>query len=122
MVADQELDGGGIGVALDRAVQRKVEVCGDVQDVPLLCVQIAQIDYVLQHIHRCLTVARETKRSPTNLVVGEELGDCSLGKKLLDAREYLFPRLAPAEHVQRQVVLNVRRDKSPENRRCRTAR
>ena len=34
------------------------------------------------------------------------------GRKLLDEREHLVPRLAVAEHSQRQVVLGVRRNKS----------
>ena len=42
----------------------------------------------------------------------EELVDCSLDRKLLDAREHLVPRIAAAEHVQRLVVLYVRRNKS----------
>ena len=93
--------------------QRKAEVkVGDVQDVPLLDVQLAQKDHALQHRKRRLVGGRESKRSPFTLVQEEHLIDCSLGTKLFDAREHLVPRLADAEHVQRQVVLVARRNKS----------
>ena len=112
VVAYQELDGGGIGVVLGNAVHRKAERNGgDVQDVPLLGVLLALKDDALQHLHRRLESARESKRSLSKLVLGEELSDCSLGRKLPDAREHLVPP-AEAEQAQRQVVLGVRRNKS----------
>ena len=48
----------------------------------------------------------------TTRVLVEELGECSLGRKLFDAREYLAPRLAQAERGRREFVLYVRRNKS----------
>ena len=53
-----------------------------------------------------------SKRSRSILVLGEELSDCIIGRKLLDAREHLVPRLAAAERVQQQAVLRLRRTKS----------
>ena len=113
VVTDQELGGGGIEVVLGNVVLRKAEVSvGDVQDVPLLGVQLAQKDHALQNLHRRLVDGRQSKRSVSKLFLGEELSDCNLGRKLLDAREHLVLRQAHAEHVQRQVVLGVRRNKS----------
>ena len=112
-MTDQDLDGGRIGVELGCGVKRSAEVnVGDVQGVPLLGVQFGQKEHALQHLHRRLANCRESKRSAPKLIQGEELRDCSLGRKLLDSREQLVPRLADAEHAQRQVVLFVRSNKS----------
>jgi len=91
-------------------MQRKGEAnVRDAQDVPLPGVQLK---HALQHRFRCLEDGLASKRSPSKLVLGEELSDCRLGRKLLDAREHLAPRHAVAERVQRQVVLRLRRNKS----------
>jgi len=82
----------------------------DDQDVQLLGVQLAQHD--LQLLHRRPVMSRNSNRSKCKLVLGEELSDCSLGRKQLDAHENLVPRRAVAEYLQRQVVLYVRRSKS----------
>jgi len=63
-------------------------------------------------LHRRLVEGRESKCSASKLVLVEELSDCSLVRKLLDAREHRVPRHPEAEHVQRQVVLYVRLIKS----------
>ena len=93
-------------------VPRKVEVnVGDVQDAPLLGVQLAQKDHALQHRLRRLVEGRKSKRSPSTLVLEEELCDCSRGSKQVDTHH--VPRHAEAEHEQRQVVLfGPRRSKS----------
>jgi len=45
VVTDQELDGGGIGVVKGTEVQWKAEFnVSDVQDVPLLGIQLAKVD------------------------------------------------------------------------------
>ena len=109
VVTDQELDGGGIGVPMGSVVLRKAAVnVSDVQDVPLLGVQLAQNNHALQHLHR----RRDSKRSRSILVRGKELSDYSAGRKLLDAREKFVPQMPVAEHNHRQVVLGVRRNKS----------
>ena len=102
VVADQELGGSVIGVALGNVVHRKAEVnVSNVQDVPLLGVRLAKSEHALQHLHR--RIVGFSKRSPSKLVLVEELSDFSLGRKLLDAQ---------TEHAQRHVVLGVRRNKS----------
>ena len=103
-----------MAVGICSIVQRKGEaIVGDVQDVPLLSVHLGQNDHALQHLHRRLVDRRESKRSPPKLVQGEELSDCSLGRKLVDAREHLVPPLVADEHKQRQVFLGVCRIHSP---------
>jgi len=89
--ADQELDGGGIEVSLGDDVQRKAEVnVGDVQDVPLLGVQLGQIEHALQHRNRRLPDGRLFKRSGSCLVLVEELVDCSRGASCLMPASTLY--------------------------------
>ena len=98
-------------MVLGSEVQRKVESnAGDVQDVPLLDIQLGQIEHALQHRNRRVVGGRDSERSAPKLAREEELSDCLSGK-LIDAREHLAPRLVVAEYEQRQVVLYVRRNK-----------
>ena len=120
-MADHELGGGGIRVVLGNAVERTAverKAVVSVDDAPFLGVQLDQKNHTLQHLlWRCVD-GFNSKRSIATLALVEELGDCSLSRRLLDAREHLVPRLAVAKYVQRQALLVVRRNVDEAGNRC----
>ena len=68
----------------------------------------------MEQVNRSAAPARDRKRGSPKLVLEEQLVDSVVCGKLLDAREHLVPRHTDAEHVQRQVVLHMRRDEDLE--------
>ena len=89
-MTDQELDGSGIGMGLGTMVERENGFVGrDCQDVHLLVglgFQLARKEHALQHLPRNAAQDRHLKRGSPQLIHAKELSDCSLRRKLPDAR------------------------------------